>query len=107
MSDFALNLMLGVQYARKLPTKAADKAHERMQRSALPGRSDEAKVADRAFFDGVMSQLASKSRCLRCGKKLSDPTSIERGIGSDCLAKVGGDVGWAAYREAVGLRGAS
>lgn len=103
MSDVALNRMMGVQYARKVPTKAAGKAHERLQKSALPGRSDEARIADRAFFDGVMAQLAGQSRCLRCGKKLSDQASIERGLGSDCLAKVGGDVGWAAYREAVGL----
>lgn len=31
-----------------------------------------------------------EGQCGRCGRPLTDPESIERGIGPDCLAKMGG-----------------
>lgn len=32
--------------------------------------------------------FANAQRCYRCGRQLSDPTSIERGYGPECAAKV-------------------
>ena len=40
---------------------------------------------DRA--DLLERQLNAVRRCKRCGRTLSDPVSIERGIGSDCWEK--------------------
>lgn len=31
--------------------------------------------------------LQAEHRCKACGRHLSDPVSIERGVGSDCWAK--------------------
>lgn len=51
----------------------------------------------RWFFDHLRQhQLPPKcevwheGQCGRCGRPLTDPESIERGIGPDCLAKMGG-----------------
>jgi hypothetical protein len=33
--------------------------------------------------------LAAAHRCRMCGRELTDPESIERGVGPDCLAKEG------------------
>lgn len=37
--------------------------------------------------DQLEAELTSAGRCRRCGRPLSDPVSIERGIGSDCWRK--------------------
>jgi hypothetical protein len=43
------------------------------------GRPD---VAERLEHD-----LVAMGRCRRCGRTLSDPASVERGVGPDCRAK--------------------
>ena len=34
------------------------------------------------------AQLADAGRCLRCGRTLTDPASVELGVGPDCLARL-------------------
>jgi hypothetical protein len=47
-----------------------------------------ARVLDFAGAPGLQMQAASRlwGRCFNCGKELTDPISLERGIGPDCLA---------------------
>lgn len=37
--------------------------------------------------DMLESQLAGAGRCIRCGRALTDSTSLQRGVGPDCWAK--------------------
>jgi hypothetical protein len=55
------------------------KLAERAARLHELGRDDEA--------DKIGRILNAVGHCRHCGRPLSDPTSIERGIGSDCWAK--------------------
>ena len=45
------------------------------------------RVLDFAGAPGVQMALASRlwGHCFNCGKELTDPISLERGIGPDCL----------------------
>jgi hypothetical protein len=43
------------------------------------GRPD---VAER-----LEAQLAAASRCRRCGRSLTDPASVARGVGAECASK--------------------
>jgi hypothetical protein len=57
-----------------------------------PGRQAETAARLRATgrlerADKLERQLVALGRCKHCGRKLSDPVSIERGVGSDCWAK--------------------
>jgi hypothetical protein len=47
------------------------------------------------FAKGIIEQLAASSRCSICGRDLTDPDSIAKGIGPDCLAMLGGLPEWA------------
>jgi hypothetical protein len=33
------------------------------------------------------AELAGADRCRRCGRALTDPESVSRGVGPDCVAK--------------------
>lgn len=98
---------VGASIARRRPTKAARAARQRYELAQREECSAEIRACHLAFIGGITSTLAAKGLCLRCGKTLTDPVSIARQIGPDCLHKVGGDEGWAHYREAIGLGGAS
>jgi hypothetical protein len=37
--------------------------------------------------DRFQEQLRTTGRCKRCGRPLTDPASIERGVGPDCAAR--------------------
>ena len=41
--------------------------------------------------DRLEAALAAEGRCRWCGRLLTDPESVSRGIGPDCLAKQVGD----------------
>jgi hypothetical protein len=61
--------------------------HRRREAAALAvGDDDLAAEAARiaAHFEGL---LDSRSRCRRCGRALTDPTSVARGIGPECWAR--------------------
>lgn len=55
------------------------KLAERAARLREMGRDEEA--------DKVERILNAVGHCRHCGRTLTDPTSIERGVGSDCWAK--------------------
>lgn len=38
----------------------------------------------RAAMTGLRAGLRSSFHCLRCGKSLTDPASVTRGLGPDC-----------------------
>jgi hypothetical protein len=57
------------------PTKAALAA-------AYWRARDRAEVAER-----IEADLVRAGRCRRCGRLLTDPVSIERGVGPDCTKK--------------------
>lgn len=35
----------------------------------------------------ILKALHQVERCVNCGRKLTDPVSLERGMGSDCYGK--------------------
>lgn len=39
-----------------------------------------------AAITGLRAGLHASAHCLRCGKSLTDPASVARGIGPDCWA---------------------
>ena len=38
--------------------------------------------------DGGINTEAKKGKCVRCGRALSDPVSVERGLGPVCYSKL-------------------
>jgi hypothetical protein len=52
-----------------------------------------AKVALKRLGDEAAStwDIMHEGHCGRCGRELTDPTSLDRGIGPDCWALMGGD----------------
>jgi Family of unknown function (DUF6011) len=39
--------------------------------------------------EAIEQELAATGRCRICGRPLSDPVSVERGVGPDCAARLG------------------
>jgi hypothetical protein len=39
--------------------------------------------------EALEAELAKAGRCKRCGRLLTDPHSIERGVGPECVKKPG------------------
>lgn len=62
----------------------------------------------RHLAEGIVAELVASTRCRICGRDLTDPVSISRGIGPDCLQKFGGLPAWygeiAAYAESIAAR---
>ena len=56
------------------------------------------RVLEFAGAPGLQMQAASRlwGRCFNCGKELTDPISLERGIGPDCLV---GKIAYIHYRS--------
>jgi Family of unknown function (DUF6011) len=44
----------------------------------------------------AQAEIAASSHCLKCGRELSDPESLERGYGPDCWGELTGSVPQAA-----------
>ena len=44
--------------------------------------------AARNAFDGAVASLAESPRCLCCRRPLSDPSSVRRGYGPRCFARL-------------------
>lgn len=68
------------------PTKAARAAAYYRRRAAVEtahGRSAST-LLDRAV--NIEATLYAAHRCHDCGRELSDPVSVARGIGGDCFA---------------------
>lgn len=101
----AYERLRGTREAKRTPCRAAKSAQRRATSARING--PDYRATAKAYAEGVVSTLTAQSRCLRCGKTLTDETSIARQIGGDCLEKVGGDEGWEHYRAALGLGGAS
>lgn len=49
----------------------------------------------RRMAEAILEGLSRSSSCQICGRALTDPSSVELGIGPDCLAKHGGAISWA------------
>lgn len=59
-----------------------------IQRNAWRRDELEFMVAQPDFYRASFGRLTGKCGC--CGRRLTDPTSISRGIGPDCWARLGG-----------------
>ena len=55
-----------------------------MTHKSRPGNPEAARNA----FDGAVASLAETPRCLRCRRPLSDPSSVRRGYGPRCFARL-------------------
>jgi Large polyvalent protein associated domain 29/Family of unknown function (DUF6011) len=74
----------------EVEAKESKDAHAHLRRQQLRQRVGElakARVLEFAGAPGLQMQAASRlwGCCFNCGKELSDPISLERGIGPDCL----------------------
>ncbi len=49
----------------------------------------EAAARHDAMADVVAEALRAEGRCERCGRRLTDPVSVERGVGPDCARREG------------------
>lgn len=85
----------GEKLAHRKPVRAA------MTAVAIVRDTPEPSERNRAMLDGISAGLLSNGRCLKCGRELSDPDSLARGIGPDCLNEFGGDEAWMHYVNAV------
>jgi hypothetical protein len=74
----------GAQAARRSPRKAALKLPERLERAGDRSLPEMARTAAAAWAEGALETLRAQHRCQRCGRRLTDETSIERGIGTEC-----------------------
>lgn len=66
------------------PTKAAARAR---QLRGLIDSTDEGDLGWESELAALEGALGSATRCADCGRPLTDPTSIERGIGPDCWSE--------------------
>lgn len=73
-------------FAEGRPVKAARLLAGIRLRRALSRVADQ----DEARVSGIEAGLRHAKRCLRCGRTLTDPESISRGIGPDCWDRVKG-----------------
>lgn len=98
----------GARVARGNPVRAARFATRYLASAAVRSLAgddgaDRNALLAKAYAEGVCSTLTAQNRCLRCGRSLTDQASMDRQIGADCLAKFGGDEGWAEWRQTLGL----
>lgn len=70
-------------FARRYPRKAATKMLTYHLAHAYTSE------AARGAAEGILEGLREASRCARCGRALTDSTSVARGIGPDCFANLG------------------
>lgn len=82
--------------ARIAPTKLAMWAERMMEKTAPTVEGAARKVAE-SSVEAAVAALVRSGRCCRCGRKLTDPTSVEAGIGPDCQDDFGGRRAWEAY----------
>lgn len=59
------------------------------QKQTLPGQEQRKRSIN---TDTSVSAKKASSNCTRCGRRLTDPTSVARSMGPDCWAKSGGDI---------------
>jgi hypothetical protein len=89
----------GENFAKRHPVAAATKRQpfvlKRAQEDEERGAA-EAAAMYRAEAEGIRRGLLAASRCQICGRELTDPRSVEIGIGPDCVQKFGGRKGWLA-----------
>lgn len=71
-------------FAEGRPVKAARLLAGIRLRRALNRVADK----DEARVSGIEAGLRHAKRCLRCGRILTDPDSISRGIGPDCWSRI-------------------
>ena len=66
-----------------------------------PGSPEAARIA----FDGAVASLAESPRCLCCRRPLSDPSSVRRGYGPRCFARLhlGQRLAMADLLDALGI----
>lgn len=83
--------------AKLAPTKLAAWAERLVEKAPTSGPAR--KVAENTAREAIAA-LVRAERCARCGRRLTDPASVEAGIGPDCLAKRGGRQAWDDYLRA-------
>ena len=76
--------------ARLTPGKLAKtRAWCEAQAETFRSRGDESRAAEYDQRAARCSdQLRSTNHCVRCGRTLTDPESVARGLGSDCVQLV-------------------
>ena len=63
-------------------------AHHRGREAEAIARGDDTTAAEAARAAGVFEGLLDgEVRCRRCGRRLTDPTSIARTIGPECFSR--------------------
>lgn len=71
-------------------------AERHLRRAAKPAADCHAR-GDHPHADELHAALVALTFCANCGRLLTDPESIDRGIGSDCWPRI--DPGWRAAIE--------
>lgn len=90
---------LGAKLVERTPSKAARMIPElgaRVDRETSPG------MRALGQAEAILDNLHAATRCQICGRDLTDPVSVKRGIGPDCIAKLRREAELErAYREAM------
>lgn len=109
ISTLAPELESARRYAQKKGTRDAERRPTKAARSlpelAVKVDTYTTETSDGArclgYAEGILSRLSASTRCQICGRDLTDPLSVKRGIGPDCYAKLKADAELdAAYRKA-------
>lgn len=77
----------GRRFVEKTPTKAA-RCLPRLAVDAARTTAVRTRAERFGYAEGILEQLTASERCRICGRDLTDPTSVQRGIGPDCIAKL-------------------
>lgn len=71
------------------PGRAARTIRNAERAADNPVLSDVERERNRALATEFRAALAAAQRCSRCGKEMTLPESIERGVGAECWTKRG------------------
>lgn len=96
----------GQALARRTPAKAAARIPELADDVIRSGIETHTGAGALGQAEGILANLHAATRCRICGRELSDPLSVKRGIGPDCIAKLRREAEQEArFREAMAVLG--